>query len=101
MTIQHYDHIAGKFEQKPSYKVKKLLELNRIKCLCFGVYECLPIDGYNTRTYVIRESYGKYVCNCQGYRKKNDCSHVQAVIRYKEKTEPGEKQPLLFGREAA
>ncbi|RJO64187.1 MAG: hypothetical protein C4540_04725 [Candidatus Omnitrophota bacterium] len=68
-------------------KVKKLIELNKISRVTDGIYQCLPIPGYNISTYTIKEYFGKLLCNCQAGRKGRECSHIQAVRIYQERVE--------------
>jgi len=96
MVIQHYEASTGTFAQPVSYKVKKLLELELIKKIADGVYQVLPIPGYNITPYTIREQIGRLACNCQGYRKYNRCSHAEAVRIYRERTETKEQQQHFF-----
>lgn len=70
-----------------NHKVKKLVELGKIVRVTDGIYQCLPIPGYNISTYTIREYFGRLLCNCQAGRKGRDCSHIQAVRVYREKVE--------------
>lgn len=95
-TIQHYDASTRKLEQPLNYKVKRLLELGLIRRITDGLYEVLPIPGYNITTYTIKEHMGRLFCNCQAGRKR-DCSHAQAVRIYRERTESREQQLHNFG----
>jgi hypothetical protein len=61
-------------------KIRKFLENGCIKKEDDNTYVCLPLLGYNISTYTIkRRPDGRFSCNCQGYNKRGDCSHVQAV----------------------
>ena len=96
--IQYWNHKLEKLEHKQKDKIRKFLYLRRIKKVTDNYYHCLPIEGYNTRTYDIkREAFGDWHCNCQGYNKKGDCSHVQAVLLYAYEENP--KQAKLFRRQ--
>lgn len=95
-TIQRYNHTKQALEKPLSHKVKKLIELGLVRKVTDGVYECLPIPGYNITTYTIRETMGKLVCNCQAGRKGRECSHIQAVRLFKEKTENTKEQQLYI-----
>lgn len=86
-AIQHYDASTKTFAQSVSQKVKRLLELGKISKITDGLYQCLPIPGYNISTYSIREHFGRLLCNCQKGRKGGECSHVQAVRIFKKATE--------------
>jgi len=93
-TIQHYDAKTKTFEHPVNQKVKKLLELGKISRVTYGVYQCLPIPGYNITTYTIKEHFGQLICNCQMGRKGRECSHVRAVRIYQDQTEHVKEQQL-------
>ena len=96
--IQKYDKEKGLL-QPVGYKVARFLELGCIRKATDGVtffYECAPIPGYNKTTYTIRETLGELFCNCQGFYKRKDCSHAQAVRIYKQRTESINTQMRLF-----
>jgi len=77
MDVQYYDHLLEKLVHPQIHKIKKFLAYGCIEKRG-TVYVCKPIKGYNTRTYTISIN-GAYHCNCQGFKKRGDCSHVQAV----------------------
>lgn len=93
-TVQHYDSSTKTFAQPVNQKVRKLIELGLISRITDGVYQCLPIPGYNISTYTIKELYGQFICNCQMGRKGRECSHVRAVRIYREQTESTKEQQL-------
>jgi len=95
-AIQRYNKDTKALEQPLSYKVRRLLYLGCIKKLASGVYIVLPIPGYNRTTYTIRQNFTELICNCQGFGKRKYCSHIKAVMIYKQKTEQPEKQMRLF-----
>lgn len=82
MTIQRYDHNTETLDHPWSYKINKILERGCIVKDSEGSYNCLPILGYNTRTYKIH-TIGRLHCNCQGFKKRNTCSHAEAVKIYR------------------
>lgn len=94
-TIQCYEASTKTFEQPVSYKVKKLLELKLISKQSDGLFRCLPIPGYNSTTYTIREIASSLFCNCQAGRKGRECAHIRAVRIHKQQTEPKEQQLCL------
>jgi len=93
-TIQHYNAGTRTFEQPVSQKIKKLLELGLVRKITDGLYQCLPIPGYNITTYTIRELMGRLACNCQRGRKGLECSHVRAVRIYQNQTEHIKEEQL-------
>lgn len=93
-TIQSYDASTKTFAQPVNQKVRKLLELGKISKVTDGIYQCLPIPGYNITTYTIKEHFGQLICNCQMGRKGRECSHVRAVRIYQEQTERIREQQL-------
>lgn len=93
-SVQHYDASTKKFEQPVNQKVKKLLDLGKVSKVTDGIYQCLPIPGYNITTYTIREHFGSLLCNCQAGRKGRECSHVKAVRIYKSQTESEKEHQL-------
>lgn len=81
------------FTRVAQYKAQKLLKLRNIIKVTDGEYKALPIYGYNSTTYTIREIMGKFTCNCQMGRKSKRCSHILAVYLFIERTEGiGERQ---------
>jgi hypothetical protein len=81
-SIQHYNHSTQTLEHPWAYKIQKLLELGCIKKINNDEYVCLPIPGYNVRQYQLkRQISGMFKCNCQGFSKRQDCSHVQALYQ--------------------
>lgn len=91
-AVQRYDVGTKKLTQPLSYKVRRILELGLIARITDGVYQCLPIPGYNITTYTIKEQMGRLICNCQAGRKGRECSHSQAVRIFRERTESKEQQ---------
>ena len=92
--IQHYDHTTKSLQQPENYKVRKLLELGLVKKIVDGLYEILPIPGYNISTYTVKEQMGRLSCNCQAGRKGRDCSHVRAVRIFRTNTERLQEEQL-------
>lgn len=93
-AIQSYEARTKTFAQATSYKVRRLLELGLISRITDGVYQALPIPGYNITTYTIKEQFGRLVCNCQAGRKGRECSHVRAVRVYQGQTESEKERQL-------
>ena len=94
-AVQHYSASSQTFEQPINYKVRRILDLGLIHRITDGLYEILPIPGYNITTYTVRENMGRLHCNCQAGR-KHDCSHTQAVRIFRERTEAKEQQMHAF-----
>ncbi|MCX8153542.1 MAG: hypothetical protein N3E52_03805 [Candidatus Bathyarchaeota archaeon] len=58
-------------------KAKKLVESRRVESLGLGVYNVVGDHG----TYTVAEdASGKLSCNCVGFLRKGQCSHIAAVI---------------------
>ena len=87
--VQYYNHIALGLEYPQSIKIARFLAGGCI----FGdgdTWFCSPIEGYNTRTYMIKKSLKYRIgweCGCQGFqdkakrsRKTPYCSHVHALL---------------------
>lgn len=91
-TVQRYNAATRKLEQPVSSKTEKILAQGLVKRIVVGLYEVLPIPGYNITTYTIRESYGQLSCNCQGFHKNHRCAHVDAIRIFRERTETREEQ---------
>lgn len=84
------------FSHAAQYKAQKLLRLSRIHKATDGEYLVLPILGYNSTTYVVKEIMGKLTCNCQRGRSGRRCSHMLAVHLFIEHTEKAGERQLLF-----
>lgn len=87
--IQYYDHIKRELKHSQRHKAMKFLEHNCIIPAADGIYQCLPIPGYNTRVYILKQKPdGSWSCNCQGYISKEArgefpiCSHIYALLVY-------------------
>lgn len=93
-SIQHYNQQTQTLEHPWAHKILKLLEHGCIKKINTDEYVCLPIPGYNVRQYrIVRQLSGLFKCNCQGFNKRGDCSHVQALYQIIGKDQ---KQGVLF-----
>lgn len=90
LDVQYFDLIKGELVHTQEHKANKFIEHGCIvwdeKLHCFL---CRPIEGYNTRTYMlVSNGAGRFSCNCQGYRKKEKmgqhpfCSHVYALMLF-------------------
>jgi hypothetical protein len=62
-------------------KAKKFLENNCIKRISQQKWHCLPLEGYNSTTYLI-SFIDSWDCNCQGFSNNQNCSHILAVKQY-------------------
>lgn len=82
MIIQHYNHKTQSLEQPLEYKVQRILDLHCLLKQAEDRWVCRPIAGYNTRTYTLQRQHYGWSCNCQGYSKKQTCSHEQALVIY-------------------
>ena len=82
MTIQYYDHYTQKLTKPYAYKVKRFIEYKCLEKITDNQWVCKPIPNYNTRTYTISRDFTwqNWKCNCQGFNKKNFCSHIAALL---------------------
>src|SRR3990167_611267 len=84
-NVQYFSHHTQEYMQSQSHKAKKFVEHNCIRYIGDGSFECLPISGYNTRTYLIKKgANGEFNCNCQRALKggEGSCSHVLALYYF-------------------
>ena len=96
MQVQSYDNKTQKLQLPYNYKVKKLLLLGCVVKINPDYWQCRPIRGYNTTTYDLkRDNSGGFKCNCQGFQKYNNCSHLKALLILLDK-EGDQKQGNLF-----
>lgn len=89
--VQYYSHHAQELKHTQQHKIDKFLEHG---CIVYDnvekCFKCLPIPGYNSRTYVLlNKTVDKsFICTCQGFvtaLKKNgkgSCSHVGALYEF-------------------
>ena len=86
-NVQYYDLAHRCLAVPQSYKVRRILEYGCLVPTEEG-WECLPIAGYNTRTYTITKNHHfecGWECNCQGFQskvrkgKEPYCSHINAL----------------------
>ena len=81
--LPYYDHIKGELKGSQIRKAKKLVKLELIRPKKDDIWDVLPIEGYNTRTYTVSRSGDGWCCNCQYNRTKGKiCSHILAVWLY-------------------
>jgi hypothetical protein len=79
-TIQKWDKELETLEHPQKSKIRKIVEHGCLSKEDDATYVCRPILGYNITTYTLRRTLnGGFKCNCQGYNKRGDCSHVQAL----------------------
>lgn len=84
--VQFYSHLEKSLKQTQINKARKFLENN---CIQYDVtrklFFCLPLQGYNTRTYELTRAKGTdcgFECNCQFSQKQKRegrnpaCSHI-------------------------
>ncbi len=76
------------------FKAKIFLEKSCVIQISSTEWNCLPIQDYNKRTYLVRLTSEGFVCGCQGFNEKVDkyesgksevvpiCSHVLAVKQF-------------------
>lgn len=92
--VQYLDHEKGCLVEESNVKIYTLVHNDLFRQAPVQEehhYECLPIPGYNTRTYKLkrRDDHRGYVCNCQGYHKRGNCAHEKALrIWLLEKQQP-------------
>ena len=84
------------FSQSTQYKARKLLLLQKVYKRTEGEYVVMPILGYNTTEYTVKEIMGKFMCTCQKGRGRGHCSHMLAVYLFIEKTEGIKERQLQF-----
>ena len=65
--VQYFDEWKGELSHTQRYNADQFLELGLVQYASDGRFICLPIPGYNTRTYVMQRKEGGFVCNCQGF----------------------------------
>ncbi len=94
--VQFYDHQTKSYQHPQSHKIKRILEEGCLKRVHEDLWQCFPILGYNTSTYdLTRNSAGGFNCNCQGFHKNRNCSHLEA-LRTRLFEETDQKQGSLF-----
>jgi hypothetical protein len=95
--VQYYSHHAKELKRSQQNKIDKFLEHG---CIQYDRenkrYECRPLKGYNTRTYILErcKKFG-FECSCQGFQSKlkkynqnpfqnpePSCSHVGALYEH-------------------
>lgn len=79
-AVQFYDHELQRLEHPWRAKVMKWLERDCIVIVSESEASCLPMSGYNTRNYKMNRIGFDWKCQCQGFHKRGDCSHVQALL---------------------
>ncbi len=96
--VQFYDHELRALKHPWISKVKKWLEYDCIVVRSNDRAQCLPLLGYNTRTYeIVRGANFTWACNCQGFGKRANCSHVEALkLKLKFMAVPGAAQKEMF-----
>lgn len=98
VEVQFYSHHAKELKYSQQQKIKKFLEYDCIKYDSIKKeYLCLPIPGYNTRTYTLKwnKELKEFECNCQGFQTKMkkylldpitapkpSCSHIGALYEH-------------------
>jgi hypothetical protein len=71
---------TGKLEGDQASKARKLVSLGLVRRAEFkDTFDILPIEGYNTTTYVVSRDGIGWSCTCQWARKGRTCSHQLAV----------------------
>lgn len=63
--VQYFSHHAGELKHSQQHKIQKFIEHDCIQYAGDGVFQCLPIPGYNTRTYCMTKgTNGEFLCTC-------------------------------------
>jgi hypothetical protein len=90
--VMYFDEFKGELTHSQRHKAGQFLELKLIQYNGQGKFLCLPIEGYNTRTYLMQRKDNEWVCTCQGYVMKRKafeaglspnkpfCSHLLALM---------------------
>lgn len=79
--IQKYDEELRQLIHPWKSKISKIVSLNCLRQIDEKKWACDPIVGYNKTTHILtRQMMGDYDCSCQGYTKRQDCSHRQALM---------------------
>ena len=80
LGVQRYNEKLERLEHPWKNKISKIIQHGCLSRVNNDEWKCGPIRGYNTRTYDLkRKDTGGFRCNCQGYNKRDDCSHTQAL----------------------
>jgi len=96
-TMQYYDPIIGKLKHPQASKIRRLIKTERLQKIDTDHWRCLPTLGYNTTTYnLFRDQYGGFKCSCQGFSKRESCSHSVALNRVLLKDHMDQKQGTLL-----
>lgn len=93
--------LTEKTQKSMNNKANKFLEYGCISEVDFNVYQCRPLIGYNIHTYTIHKQVDDtYRCNCQGFKKNNYCSHIEAVRIFiaRNSNKSGERQETFCFR---
>ena len=90
-AIQHFDVRTGSLDHSIARKVKKIISHGCLHKVNNDAYICRPIIGYNKTTYtLLRMQTGMFRCDCQGYRRRGQCTHATALdIMLNEKEKQG------------
>ena len=90
--VQYFDEFKGELTHSQRHKADEFLSRDLIQYNGRGGFLCLPIEGYNTRTYVMQRKEGGWACTCQGFVMKSRqfsqglspnppfCSHLLSLM---------------------
>lgn len=83
--LPHYDHVSGDLKGSQKSKARKFVRLGKVVRLTADAWQVQPIEGYNTRAYIIERNGEYWSCNCQYNSTKGKiCSHILAVWLFQE-----------------
>lgn len=88
--LVYWDENEKKLIGSVSNKIKKYFNLNLIEKINDDNFIIKPIPNYNITTHKIVNGE----CDCQGFHKYGNCSHLKAVAIYKELNGEGLKKWL-------
>lgn len=80
--VQYYDEVKKTLVHPWRTKILKILEKNCLQKMSDNQWNCNPIAGYNSTIHKLERipMQGDFKCSCQGYHKRSDCSHRQALL---------------------
>lgn len=77
--VQFYNLELKRLEHPWHAKVLKWLEHECIQITSETEAVCMPLAGYNKSRYTLKRVGFGWTCDCQGWGKRGNCSHVEAL----------------------